>query len=225
MDPATQYGWIGLAYIQFARGLGPAAANATLGKVPPAVRDNLDTRSAKWDYAMLARDYAAAAKLLPNAPIEEFPAFEFPAFYEACTAFAQGDVDRAHHLFESVRPLYEKGMRDHPNDPMFMATAARFHALLGERDLALAEASHAVELCPTSRDAVDGPNYLATLAFVNAQVGDKAKAINLLTQLLTMPGADRITVAHLRASWEWDPLRKEPRFRAILAGPEPQTRF
>ena len=26
-----------------------------------------------------------------------------------------------------------------------------------------------------------------------------------------------VTLAHLRLSWEWDPLRKDPRFQKILA--------
>ena len=32
-----------------------------------------------------------------------------------------------------------------------------------------------------------------------------------------------ITLAELRLRWHWDPLRDDPRFRKILAGPEPKT--
>jgi hypothetical protein len=32
-----------------------------------------------------------------------------------------------------------------------------------------------------------------------------------------------ITLAELRLRPEWDPLRKDPRFQKILAGPEPKT--
>jgi len=32
-----------------------------------------------------------------------------------------------------------------------------------------------------------------------------------------------MTVANLRLGWLWDPLRQDPRFKKILAGPEPKT--
>jgi len=35
--------------------------------------------------------------------------------------------------------------------------------------------------------------------------------------------ADSITLSDLRTRWEWDPLRNDPRFQKILAGPEPKT--
>jgi hypothetical protein len=41
--------------------------------------------------------------------------------------------------------------------------------------------------------------------------------------LLTTPAAERVNLAYLRLSWEWDPLRQEPRFKAMIEGPEPAT--
>ena len=32
-----------------------------------------------------------------------------------------------------------------------------------------------------------------------------------------------ITLMDLRLRWEWDPLRSDPRFQKIIAGPEPKT--
>ncbi|MDQ3414118.1 MAG: hypothetical protein M3480_03960, partial [Verrucomicrobiota bacterium] len=88
---------------------------------------------------------------------------------------------------------------------------------------ALREARRAVELCPESKDAVAGPLYRARLAFVYAQTGEVEEAVSLVSQLLTTPAADEINLARLRLSWEWDPLRNDPRFQALLAGPEPAT--
>jgi hypothetical protein len=100
---------------------------------------------------------------------------------------------------------------------------ANLYALLRRKDDAIREGQRAVALCPESRDAVRGPNLSATLAFVYAQNGEPDEAINLLSHLLTTPCAERITLAHLRTSWEWDPLRQNPRFQALLEGPEPVT--
>ena len=70
------------------------------------------------------------------------------------------------------------------------------------------------------------------LALVYAHTGETDQAIALIERLLTTPGAVLtinspnhygITLMDLRLRWEWDPLRKDPRFQKILAGPEPKT--
>jgi hypothetical protein len=38
-------------------------------------------------------------------------------------------------------------------------------------------------------------------------------------------GADySVTRNDLRLRWEWDPLRGDPRFKAVVDNPEPETR-
>jgi hypothetical protein len=61
------------------------------------------------------------------------------------------------------------------------------------------------------------------LAFVYAQSGEVDQAVTLISHLLTTPAAERVTLAHLRLSWEWDPLRQDPRFEKILESPESKT--
>ena len=56
------------------------------------------------------------------------------------------------------------------------------------------------------------------------------EAISRIERLLTTPfGVDyddeSITLSDLRQRWEWDPLRNDPRFQKILAGPEPKTSY
>jgi hypothetical protein len=74
---------------------------------------------------------------------------------------------------------------------------------------------------PESKDAVGGPGYASTLAGVYARTGEADQAIALIERLLSTPNG--IVLAELRLSWEWDPLRNDPRFKKILAGPEPKT--
>jgi TolB-like protein/class 3 adenylate cyclase/Flp pilus assembly protein TadD len=227
LEPQLADGWYGLAYLQFVQSQDPAEATATLGRLPQAMKSKPLTIVAQWDYAMLARDFTAATKAVPNLDrsIAEFPVVEPVQFYEACIAVAQADFERAHGLFEKVRPLHEAGVRDHPDDPIFHAALGKLYALLGQKEDAIREARRAMELCPESKDAVSGPAYATDLAFVYAQTGEVEQAVTLLAHLLTTPAAERITLAHLRLSWEWDPLRKDPRFQKILEGPEPKTVF
>jgi TolB-like protein len=222
LEPQLMDGWVGLAYVEFVQSGTPAAARKTLDRISEAMKGK-GVMPQKWDYAMLARDFAAAQEMLPNIPLDDFPGIEPRAFYEGCIAFVRGDLARVHSLFEQVRPEYEAGVRDHPDDPTFHAALGRLYALLGQKEDAIREARRAVELCPESKDAVSAPVYAANLAFVYAQSGEAEQAVTLLSKLLTTPGAERITLAHLRLSWEWDPLRQDPRFQALIAGPEPAT--
>jgi TolB-like protein/Flp pilus assembly protein TadD len=223
LEPQLTDGWIGLAYAQFAQSGAPSAARTTLDHLPDAMKNKPLATAAMWDYAMLTRDFATAEKLIPDDKSYEFPVLEPAIYFQACIASAQADVSRAHHLLEEIRPLHEAGARDHPDDPTFHAALGKVYSLLGQKEGAIREARRAVELCPESKDAVSGAVYATDLAFVYAQSGEVEKAVTLLSRLLTTPAAERITLAHLRLSWEWDPLRKDPRFQKILEGPESET--
>ena len=61
-----------------------------------------------------------------------------------------------------------------------------------------------------------------------ARTGETDRAISAIERLLTTPFAvdyadDSITLSDLRTRWKWDPLRNDPRFQKILAGPEPKA--
>jgi len=223
VEPQRVDAWGVLVDAQFGQSANPALASETIERLPESLRTKLPAKFAKWEYSMMARDFDAAQKNVPDTPVEEFPAADAREFCEACVAAAVGDKERARALLETVRPMYENGVRQHPDDAPFHAALARFYALLGRKEEAIREARRAVDLCPENKDAVSGPDYAATLAFVYAQSGEVDQAITLLSRLLTTPGADRVTLAHLRLSWEWDPLRKDARFQKILESPEPKT--
>ena len=203
----------------------PLAASATLDHLPETLKNKSNASEARWDYAMMARDFATAEKSLPDRPLNEFPNTEPPVYYRACIAYTQGDLNLARSLLEETRPLHETGVRDHPDDPKFHASLGRIYALLGRKEDAIREARRAVELCPESKDAVEAPGYAANLAFVYAQSGEADQAVTLISRLLTTPAAERVNLAYLRLSWEWDPLRKDPRFQKLLEGPEPATLY
>jgi hypothetical protein len=67
---------------------------------------------------------------------------------------------------------------------------------------------------PLSKEAYRGAFRLEDLARVEALVGDPEKAIGHLDELLTRPGHLCAAVVNLDPAW--DPLRKNPRFQAML---------
>ena len=65
------------------------------------------------------------------------------------------------------------------------------------------------------------------LALIYARLGDKDVAFPLIERLLKTPGAVdsvgySITINDLKYRWEWDPIRKDPRFTQIVSSPEPK---
>jgi len=71
-------------------------------------------------------------------------------------------------------------------------------------------------------DAFDGAIMNSILALIYARCGEKDLALPLLERLLKTPGAVdsvdySITVSDLKSRWEWDPIRKDPRFQALIA--------
>jgi tetratricopeptide (TPR) repeat protein len=102
------------------------------------------------------------------------------------------------------------------------------YAFMGRKDDALREGQRAVELKPIARDVIEGAIAEVFQALILARTGETDQAISEIERLLTTPFAvdyadDSITLSDLRTRWEWDPLRNDPRFQKILAGPEPKT--
>ncbi len=191
-----------------------------------------DVTWVRWDAAMLARDFQKAHEAIDKFPHETLPSvFAGPlpkSYFEACISLAQGDKVQALKDFETARPPMEAESRAHPEDSLRHSRLGLLYAYMGRKADAIREGERAVQLQPASADAYDGPERLCNLALIHARVGDKDQAIAMVTSLLRRPGCvsfyeASMSLAELRLRWQWDPLRNDPRFQAILAGPEPVT--
>ena len=96
-------------------------------------------------------------------------------------------------------------------------TLALAYAGLGEKEKALEQAQRSIR--DYDMDAVNKPWALTTLAQIQARFGDHDAAIAALPHLLEVPAG--LTIANLKLDPFWDPLRKDPRFIKLIAGPEP----
>ncbi len=224
---------IALAYLEMFRNGNPAAARKILETIPAAGSSGL-LPAARWELAMLERDYAAAEKVLTDSPLEDFPSAEDApkTFYQGRIALARGDIESAQRYFAAARPVLEGWVRDDPDDPEHHARLGLLYAYMQRKEDAIREARRATELEPESENAFHGTQHVAYLALVYALVGESDQAITLIERLLSTPGAasypdfpNSITLAELRLRPEWDSLRSHPRFQKILAGPEPKTKF
>jgi hypothetical protein len=71
---------------------------------------------------------------------------------------------------------------------------------------------------------------LSNLALIYARLGENDEAIEMIQSLLQTPaavffGEASMSYSELRLRWQWDPLRNDPRFKAILAALEPVTDY
>ena len=107
-----------------------------------------------------------------------------------------------------------------PEHARTIAVLAQVDAGLGEKDLAIREAQHAIDLMPISKDIYDGALVLEGLAQVYTWTGDRDRAIELVQKLVTMPSY--INYARLKLHPLWSPLRGDPRFEKIVASLAPK---
>jgi TolB-like protein/predicted Ser/Thr protein kinase len=115
---------------------------------------------------------------------------------------------------DSAREIAERWVASKPEGPPHHAILGEAHAILGRKDEAIREGRRGVELLPLSKDALEGPYYIETLAQIYADVGEHELAIDLLEQLLSIPSWT--TVHTLRLDRRWNSLRDNPRFQALL---------
>jgi tetratricopeptide (TPR) repeat protein len=188
----------------------------------------------RWDAAMLARDFKTAQAAIDDFPFETLPSVysgPVPKSYLAgCIALAKGENVEAQPFFEAARPAMEAETIAHPENALRHARLGLLYAYMGRKTDAIREGERAVELLPVSQDAFDGPEQLGNLALIHARVENNDQAISMIESLLQMPGGVFFYEAsmsqwELRLRWQWDPLRSDPRFQRILAGPEPPTVF
>jgi TolB-like protein/Tfp pilus assembly protein PilF len=205
----------------------------SLAGVPPGVDLDGGVTLARWDLALMARDFAAAERAIMECDSETILANHGTpvpkGYFLGCVALARGDVEEANKIFDAARPLMEAEIKTAPLEAFRHAQLGALYAFMKRKEDALREGERAVELAPIEKDAIYGAQVLALLAAICAQTGEHDRAIELIQRLLVTPAAvlpafeGSITLQELRLRRHWDPLRGDPRFQKILQGPEPRT--
>jgi serine/threonine-protein kinase len=225
LAPTSLVAKIQSGYIDFDWKGDTRLLKSLVDQVPAGVDPDGSVTAARWDAAMLQRDYAAAKKILEMSAVNELSyataGLTPKIFFEGCTYLAQGDNAGAQKAFEQVRPAFEAAVKEAPEIAERHASLGWLYALMGQKNDAIREGQRAVELKPESKDAVDGPLMNGYLALIYARVGENHLAIPLIDRLLKTPGAVdsanySITLNDMKYRWEWDPLRKDPRFQKLI---------
>ena len=186
--------------------------------IPPETDpDGLMTWARVW-ILTLERNFPEALAVAQKFPGETmFASTTAPvpkAFVKGMIYLLQGDKVRAQPELEQARLVSEKLLREVPDDPNRHAQHGLILAALGQKQEAITEGKRAVELLPESQDALDGPRATETLAQIYAWTGESDEAFRLLDHLLVVPSG--LTIPMLKIDPVWDPLRKDPRFQALI---------
>jgi len=225
MAPASLVAKMQSGYVDFWWKGDTQLLKSLVDKVPAGIDPDGVVTSARWDVAMLRRDYFAAKNVLEGSSVSALSytnaGLTPRIFFEGCIYLAQGDNTNAQKAFELARPAFEAAVKEAPASADRHAILGWLYAFMGRRDDAIREGQRAVELKPESKDAVDGSLMNGYLALIYARVGKNDLAIPLIERLLRTPGAVdsadySITINDLKYRWEWDPLRKDPRFEKLI---------
>jgi tetratricopeptide (TPR) repeat protein len=169
--------------------------------------------------AVADRNYPEAAQLLATMRKEnliDFSAADL-AFFEVLVARKQGDNTKAKSVLLPLREKAEAQLRSRPDDIPPLWELARIDAYLGRDDDALREIAKAAEL---ATDAEGAPVTKTIYAEVYMWVGQRDKAIELLSQVATIPNGP--TYGELLGP-RWDALRGDPGFEKIVASLKPKS--
>src|SRR6266568_1295682 len=189
-----------------------------LAKFPDMEFAGSQTPARAW-MAMLDGNYAEAERVLAASPRQDFQdidlSFYFPkSWFQAMIARAKGDSARATAAFRQCREILTQRLIVKPEHARTIAVLAQVDAGLGQKDLAIREAQHAIDLMPISKDIYDGALVLEGLAQVYIWSGERDRAIEVLQKLVSIPSY--INYARLKFHPLWKPLRGNPKFENIV---------
>jgi TolB-like protein/Tfp pilus assembly protein PilF len=185
---------------------------------PMSSEERLKMIGGQANFLLAQRKYQEVLELGATVPDDTFAAVPGSLAYKyfplGIAHKALGDDAAARTAFLKAKNILEEQLKQKPDDADLRVQFAKLLAWLGEKDAAVAEAQRAIDLRPESKDAFEGPQVTEQVAQVYTILGDNARAIELLDELLSRPS--EVTSQSLKLDPAWDPLRNDPAFQALF---------
>ncbi len=178
----------------------------------------------QWLYvALCERDPEAAAHALAVIPATGTATdLNFPrSWSEALAARLRGDESAVHSAFLAARAETEKTVTEQPDYAPALCVLGLIDAGLGRKEDAMHEGRRAVEMLPTTKDAIDGAELMKYLGVIYAWCGEKDLAFQQIAATLRIPST--LSYGNLKLHPNWDSLRGDPRFEKIVKDLEPKS--
>lgn len=162
------------------------------------------------------REYERALARLPPESLKALdPQVESRILVLAAIARERlGDQRGALAAAEANRTLLAARVARFPIDPFHRGYLAVTLAQLGRKEEAVAHMDQALQVFPD--DLFSGPRINEIQAMMETVLGNRRKAIGLLSRLLDTPYQASISAIDLRLNPIWDPLQEDPSFKKKL---------
>jgi hypothetical protein len=131
-----------------------------------------------------------------------------------------GDAAGVRGEMETARQLVEVRLQERPEDLDSMIQLSWIYLGLDRNSDALKLAQRAADFLTPEKDALVGTFTLYNLAVIKARTDDATGAIEILRRLLAMPAGHEVSLVSLKTNPVWAPIRNNPGFQQLLAGPE-----
>ena len=195
-------------------------AQAILDQIKPEQGDDSYTFALAYN-AILLHKYDRAIAWLNNQVAKPELLGTTLGLFEVALAEVQrhsGDTTTATATYQQARSRLEKILPEQPDNSLILTYLAIAEAGLANKERALDRAREAVAALPSAIDAYAGPALEESLARIEARFGQKDAAIEAIQRLLGMSySPPNITPALLRLDPDFDFLRGDPRFQALVA--------
>jgi TolB-like protein/Tfp pilus assembly protein PilF len=170
------------------------------------------------DQYLLRHDYRSGTAFMQSTLANLDPArrLEHAEYLFLLGNFQKFDADTAgaQSSYAHCRDEMKSLLREQADNPKLASWLALATAALGDKESALKLQEEALGKVRRANNLFEQPIYEGELALLQAQAGDRDRAIITLQRLLSTNGAI-ITPALLRLDPNWDSLRDDPRFQAL----------
>jgi TolB-like protein/Tfp pilus assembly protein PilF len=204
------------------------AVKAALAAFPASMGDDLAVLSLHVEFALVDRDWTQAKEYIEkldggddNGDFAYGGAHVPAGCYSILLSRLQGEQPGANTRFAQTREQLAQRVQKAPENAQLLSQLAVVDALLGQKETAIAEAKHATELLPISKDAIGGPQIQANLAVVYAWTNESDLAFETLSSSAKTPGG--VFYGQLKRDPYWEPLREDPRYEKLLAELAPRN--
>jgi tetratricopeptide (TPR) repeat protein len=150
-----------------------------------------------------------------------FEGIPFPkGWCDGVAARVRGDAVAARAAFEAGRAEIQETLREQPDYAEALCVVGLLEAGLGNKEEAVRAGERAVELLPVTKDAINGPLLVQYLALIYVWTGETSLAVEQLRVASRIPG--ELHYGYLRHHPDWDSLRNNPDFEAIVTSLAPK---
>lgn len=212
--PQLSHLWIWKAFlISLDWRADPHASLDDLSHLPAGFDPEGTTTFYRLESDAMSRDFDAMERDLAASPLATI--YRVPReLFAGDVARYRGHAAAARAAYTVARQRLAAEVRLQPTYADLLFYLALVDASLGQRDEALAEGQRALANTPAN-DARDRPEAMVNWAKVLLRLGEREEVMDILQTLGRQPYG--LEYGRLRLEPDWDPLRGDPRFTALVA--------